>query len=147
MRSMQQQLGNLGTISAFACRQRETKNTLCRGGRWQDLPDTDFQPAVRHDSFIAYKAWIHRNIPYICCLTQGDDTTGLLYCIHGRESQSTILGWSAGTGYSCEGQCKSFICLENYKDEQNYDIFSFCWCIKLGVWTEHAITFLHITVF
>ena len=48
MRGMQQQLGNLGTISAFACRHRETKKNLCRGGRSQDLPDTDFQPAVRH---------------------------------------------------------------------------------------------------
>jgi len=32
----------LGTISAFACRHRETKKNLCRGGRSQDLPDTDF---------------------------------------------------------------------------------------------------------
>ena len=48
MRVMQQQLGNLGTISAFACRHRETKKNLCRGGRSQDLPDTDFKPAVRH---------------------------------------------------------------------------------------------------
>ena len=48
MRGMQQQLGNLGTISAFACRHRETKKNLCRGGRSQELPDTDFQPAVRH---------------------------------------------------------------------------------------------------
>ena len=48
MRSMQQQLGNLGTISAFACRHRETKKNLCRGGRSQDLPNTHFQPAVRH---------------------------------------------------------------------------------------------------
>ena len=44
MRSMQQQLGNLGTISAFACRHRETKKNLCRGGRSQDLPDNDCQP-------------------------------------------------------------------------------------------------------
>jgi len=42
MRSMYWQLGNLGTISAFAYRQRETKKNLCRGGRSQDLPDTDF---------------------------------------------------------------------------------------------------------
>ena len=48
MRGMQQQLGNLGTISALACRHRETKKNLCRGGRSRDLPDTDFQPAVRH---------------------------------------------------------------------------------------------------
>ena len=48
MRSMQQRLGNLGTVSAFACRHRETKKNRCRGGRSQDLPDTDFQPAVRH---------------------------------------------------------------------------------------------------
>ena len=34
--------GNLGTISAFAYRYRETKENLCRGGRSQDLPDTDF---------------------------------------------------------------------------------------------------------
>ena len=33
---------NLGTISAFAYRQRETKKNLCRDGRSQDLPSTDF---------------------------------------------------------------------------------------------------------
>ena len=48
MRSMQCQLGMLGTISAFAYRHRETKKNLCRGGRSQDLPNTDFQLAVRH---------------------------------------------------------------------------------------------------
>ena len=42
MRGMQYQLGVLGTISAFAFRHRETKQTLCRGGRSQDRPDTDF---------------------------------------------------------------------------------------------------------
>ena len=48
MRSMQWQLGILGTISAFAFRHRETKKNLCRGGRSQDLTNTDFQPAVWH---------------------------------------------------------------------------------------------------
>ena len=48
MRSMQWQPGMLGTISAFAYRHRETKKNLCRGGRSQDLPNADFQPAVRH---------------------------------------------------------------------------------------------------
>ena len=48
MRSMQWQLGMFGTISAFAYRHRETKKNLCRGGRSQDLPNTDFQPPVRH---------------------------------------------------------------------------------------------------
>jgi len=42
MRSMQWQLGVLGTISAFAYRKRKTKKNLCRGGRSQDPPDTDF---------------------------------------------------------------------------------------------------------
>ena len=42
MRSMQLQLGVLGTISAFAYRHRETKKNLRRGGRSQDLPDTDY---------------------------------------------------------------------------------------------------------
>jgi len=42
MRSMQWQFGVLGTISAFAFWHRETKKKLCRGGRSQDLPDTDF---------------------------------------------------------------------------------------------------------
>ena len=46
MRSLQWQLGILGTISAFAYRHRETMKNLCRGGRSQDLPNTDFQPAV-----------------------------------------------------------------------------------------------------
>ena len=48
MRSMQWQLGILGSISAFAYRHRETKKNLCRGGRSQDLPNTDLEPAVRH---------------------------------------------------------------------------------------------------
>ena len=43
MRSMQWQLGILGTISVFVYRHREPKKNLCRGGRWQDLPNTDFQ--------------------------------------------------------------------------------------------------------
>jgi len=42
MRSMQWQLGMVGTILTFAYRHRETKKNLCRGGRSQDLPDTDF---------------------------------------------------------------------------------------------------------
>jgi len=46
-----------------------------------------------HDSFIAYKAWNQRNILYICCLIQGDDTAGPVYCVRGRESKSTSLGW------------------------------------------------------
>ena len=34
---------NVGNhLSAFAYRQRETEKNLCRGGRSQDLPDTDF---------------------------------------------------------------------------------------------------------
>jgi len=37
VRSMQWQLGILGTISAFAYRHRETKKNLCRGGRSQDF--------------------------------------------------------------------------------------------------------------
>ena len=48
MGSMQWQLGILGTISAFAFRHRETKKNLCRDGRSQDLPNTDFEPAVQH---------------------------------------------------------------------------------------------------
>ena len=47
MTSMQQQLGMLGTISAFAYRHREKKKILCRVGRSQDFPDNDFQPAIR----------------------------------------------------------------------------------------------------
>jgi len=42
MRSMYLQLGILGTISAFAYRHRETNKNLCRDGRSQDLPNTDF---------------------------------------------------------------------------------------------------------
>ena len=48
MRSMQWQLGMLGTILAFAFRHKETEKNLCRDGRLQDLPNTDFQPAVWH---------------------------------------------------------------------------------------------------
>ena len=46
MSSMQWQLGMLGTISAFAYRRRKTKKNLCRGGRSQDLPNTDFGSPV-----------------------------------------------------------------------------------------------------
>ena len=59
MRSMQQQLGVLGTISAFAYRHRETKKNLCRGGRTQDLPDTDFQPVIRQ---LKYEATVARTV-------------------------------------------------------------------------------------
>ena len=59
MRSMQQQLGNLGTISVFARRHRETKKHLRRGGRSQDLPYTDFQPEVRQSS---QQLWVRRPI-------------------------------------------------------------------------------------
>ena len=52
MRSMQQQLGVFGTISAFAFRHRKTKKNLCRGSRSQDLPDTDFQPAIRQLKYV-----------------------------------------------------------------------------------------------
>ena len=52
MRSMQWQLGILGTISAFAYRHRETKKNLCRSFRSQDLPNTDLQPAVRHLKYL-----------------------------------------------------------------------------------------------
>ena len=52
MRSMQWQLGMLGTISAFAYRHRETKKNLCRGGRSQDLPNTDLQPAIRQPKYV-----------------------------------------------------------------------------------------------
>jgi hypothetical protein len=45
MRSMQWQIVVLETISAFAFRHRETKKNLCRGGRSQDHPVTDFWPA------------------------------------------------------------------------------------------------------
>jgi len=41
MRSMWWQLGIVGTISAFAYREREIKKNLCLGGRSQDLPNTD----------------------------------------------------------------------------------------------------------
>jgi len=52
MRNMQWQLGVLGTISAFAYRHRETKKNLCRGGRSQDLLDTDLKPAARHLKYV-----------------------------------------------------------------------------------------------
>ena len=42
MRSMEWELGVLGTISAFAYRHKKTKKNLCRGGLSQDLPNTDF---------------------------------------------------------------------------------------------------------
>ena len=49
MGSMQWQLGReLGTIPAFASRTQENQENLARGGRSQDLPDSGFQPAVRH---------------------------------------------------------------------------------------------------
>jgi len=48
MRSMLWQLEILGTILALSFRHRETNKDLCRGGRSQDLPNTDFQAAARH---------------------------------------------------------------------------------------------------
>ena len=49
MGSMQWQLGReMRTIPAFASRTQENQENLSRGGRSQDLPDSGFQPAVRH---------------------------------------------------------------------------------------------------
>ena len=46
---MQWQLGReMGTIPTFASRTQENQETLGRGGRSQDLPDSGFQPAVQH---------------------------------------------------------------------------------------------------
>jgi len=42
MRSTKWQLEMLGTISAFVFRHKEANKSLCRGGRSQDLPNTDF---------------------------------------------------------------------------------------------------------
>ena len=42
--------GNLevsGTITAFAVVHRETKKNLCRNGRSQDLPGTDFRQLTK----------------------------------------------------------------------------------------------------
>jgi len=44
----------LGTISAFAYRHRETRKNLCRDGRSQDLPNTEFWPAVGHLKYNKY---------------------------------------------------------------------------------------------
>ena len=52
MRSMQWQLGMLGTVSAFAYRHREMKKNLFRGGWPQDLPNSDLQPAVRQIKYV-----------------------------------------------------------------------------------------------
>ena len=68
MRSMQWQLGILGTISAFAYRHRENKKNLCRGGRSQDLPNNDFQPAVRHlpHLILGMPKYLSENISFKC---------------------------------------------------------------------------------
>ena len=42
MRECSSNLETWEKISAFAYRHRETKKNLCRGGRSQELPDTDF---------------------------------------------------------------------------------------------------------
>ena len=55
----------LGTVSAFAYRHRETKKNLCRGGRSQDLPDTDLEPAVRQLKYVTHIvcfAVLHTNL-------------------------------------------------------------------------------------
>ena len=62
MGSMQQQLGVLGTISAFAYRHRETKKNLCRGGRSQYLPNTDLQPAIRQPKYVRQQYKYSRHI-------------------------------------------------------------------------------------
>jgi len=54
MSGAQWQLGVLGTISAFTFRHRETKKNLCRGGRSQDLLDTDFQTAIQQLRYCIY---------------------------------------------------------------------------------------------
>ena len=54
MGSMQWQLGReMGNIPAFASRTQENQGNLGRDGRSQDLPDSGFQPDVRHLSQVA----------------------------------------------------------------------------------------------
>ena len=77
MRGMQQRLGNWGTISAFARRHRETKKNLCRGGRSQDLPDSDFQPAVQHLKYVTQQ------------YTHSTTNTHKMTTIHTRQIQLT----------------------------------------------------------
>ena len=85
MRSMQWQLGILGTISAFAFRHRETKKNLWRSGLQQDLPNTDFQPAVWH---LKYK---YSNIHIVNKYTQdnNNNTHKTTTTIHTRQLQYT----------------------------------------------------------
>ena len=55
MGSMQWHLGReMGTIPAIASRTQENQENLCRDGRSQDLPDSGFQPAVRHLSQVVW---------------------------------------------------------------------------------------------
>ena len=66
MRSMYWQLGILGTISAFAYRHRETKKNLCRGGRSQDLPNTDKDRQTTDGNII-------RRISFTCWITEATE--------------------------------------------------------------------------
>ena len=72
---MQQQLGVLGTISAFPYRHRETKKNMCRDGRSQDLLDTDLQPAIRQLKYVRQQ-YTHSNTMHMSKqrYTQGNNT-------------------------------------------------------------------------
>ena len=52
MRSMQWQLGILGTISAFAFRHRETKKNLCRDGQ---------KPVLRWPACVEMTLLVHQS--------------------------------------------------------------------------------------
>ena len=67
MRGMQQQRGNLGTISAFACRHRETKNNLTKKNLNQEKPETHRSHTTtrhsRQDSFGRVNSSSQRPLP------------------------------------------------------------------------------------
>ena len=90
MKSMQWQLGMLGTISAFAYRHRETKKNLCRGDRSQDLPSTDFQPAVTSSRGLNEIGWNYAQWRAGCCESKPNEHFCSLDCwwIYGLSSKA-----------------------------------------------------------
>ena len=91
MRSMQWQLGILGTISAFAFRHRETKKNLCRGGRSQDLATADFQQGRTQPeiSFSKTRRVCRKQICRDCWLQVGAHAEGSFVVLLGQRASAT----------------------------------------------------------
>ena len=134
MRGMQQQLGNLGPISAFACRHRKTKKPLCRDGRSQDLPDTDFQPAVCNTMVRIIILYYNITLQYHCVtVVYSFQYSNMLYRFVAQEKQAIP--------YSLGVQQAILYCLGKYTFAQRRNRLTTYFAERIPIIKRCAIVF------